>query len=221
MTLPTSYTWYLKGESYRMHVPYEAPQGRRVNAIGAYFTHGPMAGEFLHRSYVSLPSSANSASKPKRKTLEQTALEQGLAPEEVGPIDALRFLEFVWMIAGGPTTSSPTAPRGWKRERPLVIVVDNYSVHHSQTVKNALPELEAADVYLFYLPSYSPQLSRIEPVWHDTKQHYLPTRSFDQVVRLKESVGDALSRKARDLKSAQTIPKQSQPQNAGFLPLAA
>src|SRR5262245_57342089 len=33
-TLPTSYSWYPVGE--RLKVPYEAPQGRRVNALGLY-----------------------------------------------------------------------------------------------------------------------------------------------------------------------------------------
>ncbi len=42
LTLPTTYTWYLRGE--RLRVPYQAPQGRRVNVLGAYFTHGPQAG---------------------------------------------------------------------------------------------------------------------------------------------------------------------------------
>ena len=34
LTLPTSYSWFLQGE--RLHVPYEAPQGRRVNGCSPY-----------------------------------------------------------------------------------------------------------------------------------------------------------------------------------------
>jgi putative transposase len=37
-TLPTSYSWTLPGQ--RKHVPYEAPQGRRVNALAAYRPFG-------------------------------------------------------------------------------------------------------------------------------------------------------------------------------------
>jgi hypothetical protein len=42
LTLPTTYRWYPQGQ--RLRVPSPAPQGRRVNVIGAYFTHGPEAG---------------------------------------------------------------------------------------------------------------------------------------------------------------------------------
>lgn len=42
LTVPTTYTWSLRGE--RPRVPYQAPRGRRVNVLGAYVTHGPPAG---------------------------------------------------------------------------------------------------------------------------------------------------------------------------------
>ena len=35
-----------------LRIAYEAPQGRRVNAIGAYFTHGPIAGRFCFTESV-------------------------------------------------------------------------------------------------------------------------------------------------------------------------
>jgi hypothetical protein len=38
-TLPTGSSWTLPGQ--RKHVPYEAPQGRRVNVLAAYRPHGP------------------------------------------------------------------------------------------------------------------------------------------------------------------------------------
>jgi transposase len=38
-TLPTGSSWTLPGR--RKHVPYEAPQGRRVNVLAAYRPHGP------------------------------------------------------------------------------------------------------------------------------------------------------------------------------------
>ncbi len=52
---------------------------------------------------------------------------------------------------------------------------------------------------LVYLPSYSPELSRIEPDWNDIKQHHLPVRSFEQVANLKRAVDEALARKAHQL----------------------
>ena len=175
-----------------LRIPYEAPQGRRVNAIGGYFSHGPLAGKFVFETYASLPKSR---SKKQRKTPEQIAGAHGLTPEEVGPIDGKRFLSFIWRAARRPDVY----PQAWKRERPIWIVLDNYSVHTSQQVQEAIPELEAANVFFFYLPSYSPELSDIEPIWHSVKHHELPVRSHSQVRDLKTAVDNALTTKAEAL----------------------
>lgn len=190
MTLPPCYSWSPVGKP--LCVAYEAPQGRRVNALGAYFSHGPLAGRFVSEVYASLPKSR---AKKRRKTPEQIAKDHGLLPEEVGPIDSGRFLGFVWRVAGRPVVYLS----GWRRERPLVIVLDNYSVHNSQPVEEALPELAAADVFLFYLPTYSPELSEIEPIWNSVKHHEMPVRSYAVVGDLKRAVEEALARKAQAL----------------------
>ena len=190
MTLPVCYSWFPIGE--RLCIPYEAPQGRRVNAIGAYFSHGPLAGRFVYQTWASLPPHAR---KAKRKTPEQVAHDYGLTLDEIGPIDAARLLDFFWHLAERPAD----AAADWKRERPLMIVLDNYSVHKSQTIQDAVATLEAADIFLVYLPSYSPELSQIEPIWNDVKHHYLTTRSYEEVVDLKRATEAALARKAAHL----------------------
>ncbi len=187
MTMPTSYSWFLQAQ--RLTVPYQAPHGRRVNAIGAYFTHGPEAGRLAYQSWAALPKSR---AKRPRTTPEARAAAHGLTLDEVGPIDAERVLAFIWQIAGRSDGASPD----WKRERPLMIVLDNYAVHTSQTIRDAQPQLAAADVHLVYLARYCPEQSAIEPVWNDVKQHQLPTRSFEQVADLKHAVDAALARKA-------------------------
>jgi len=194
MTLPTSYSWFSIGKVLR--IPYEAPQGRRVNAIGAYFSHGPRAGHFDFETYASLPKSQ--ARKP-RKTPQERAAAQGLTLAEGGPIDSERFLTFVWRLAGRPAPSA----ENWKRDIPLYIVADNYSVHTSTPVAEAIPALEAANVFFFYLPSYSPELSEIEPIWNAVKHHEMPVRSHSQVKDLKSAVEVALTKKAETLQAAQ------------------
>lgn len=190
MTLPVSYSWYPIRE--RLCIPFEASEGRRVNAIGAYFFAGPLEGRFEFQSWASLPPHAR---KAKRKTPEQVAHDYGLTLAEVGSIDSERLLTFLWRIADRPADAAVD----WKRERPLMIVLDNYSVHKSQSVQEMQSVLEAADIYLVYLPSYSPELSKIEPVWNDVKQHYLTTRSYEQVDALKKATDEALKRKAESL----------------------
>ena len=193
MTLPPCRSWFPVGE--RLHVPYEASQGRRVNAIGAHFTHGPEAGRFEYRTWACLPKSR---AKRQRKTPEQVAAAHGLRLEEVGPIDSERLVAFLWHIAG----RGVDAGAGWRRERELMVVLDNYSVHKSQVVADAEVQLAAAGVHLVYLSAYSPELSRIEPDWNDVKQHHLPVRSFEHVAELKRAVDEALARKAHQLRQA-------------------
>lgn len=190
MTLPTGYSWSAVGQALR--VPYEGPQGRRVNVIGGYFSHGQEAGRALFASYASLPKQMG---KVKRKTSQERAAAHGLPPDVLGPIDAERFLAFVWRLAGRPAA----AMTAWRRLRPLFIVLDNYSVHKSRSVQVALPALKAANVFLFYLPAYSPQLSQIEPIWRSLKGHGMPYRTQTVLGKLKQDVDEALADKAKQL----------------------
>jgi len=167
----------------------------RIKAIGAYFTHGPRAG---HLEYTTWAALLKSRAQRRCSTIAEQAAAHGLRAEDVGPIDAQRFIDFVWQIAQRP----PTVPADWRRERPLWIVLDNYSVHTSQTVADTRPAWAAAGIELFSVPAYCPELSAIEPIWHDTKHHHLPTRSFPQVAQAKSAVEDALAAKAQRLRHA-------------------
>ncbi len=112
MTLSNAYSWSPVGK--RVRVPYEAPQGRRVNAVGALF----------HQSRRFAFAALARAPQPKRKTV--SPLAAGLETSELGVLDAAFLIEFIWRIAGRPDH----AAQGWCREKPLVIVLDNYSVGH-------------------------------------------------------------------------------------------
>lgn len=191
MTLATSSSWFLKGQ--RLEVPYQAPQGRRVNAIGAHFTHGVEAGRLETQSWAVLPKSR---AKQPRVSMAARAAAEGLKEEEVGPSDAERVVAFVWRIAGRPAD----APAEWKRERALYVVWDNYAVHKSATVRAAQETWAAAGIHVVALAAYCPEQSGIEPVWNDVKQHQMPIRSFERVVELKHAVDHALACKAAQLR---------------------
>jgi len=175
-----------------------------VNVIGGYFSHGPCAGRFEFEAWASLPKSK---AKQPWKSLEERAKDHGLRPEEVGTLDADRVLSFLWRLAGRPDGLSDAQRRTWRRERPLMIPLDNYSVHHSQAVQDARPLLEAADVYLVYLSSYSPELSEIEPIWRAVKYHEIPVRSQALLGGLKREVETALRTKAKKLSAAHSLPQ--------------
>jgi hypothetical protein len=194
MTQPTTTTWGRVGCPRR--VPYEAPQGRRLNVLGGYFSHGPQRGEFRFDTFASLPKPKPRADGSVGKSLAQRAADHGITEADVGVIDSEVFLAFVWQLAGRPVD----APDTWRRCRPLMVVVDNYSVHTSARVAQERRRLAAADVYLVYLPAYSPELSRIEPHWKITKYYELSRRSFTSLGELKPAVESALARRAIDLR---------------------
>jgi hypothetical protein len=105
-TLPTCYTWAREGT--RPLVPYEAPQGRRVNVIGALAIAGP-APRLVWASRCS----------------------------GQGRLDSAAFLDFVSRQVAGLPAPWDRLPEGYVRPRPCTIVLDNYSVHRSKVVQAA------------------------------------------------------------------------------------
>jgi hypothetical protein len=178
MTLSNAYSWSPVGK--RLYVPYEAPQGRRVNAVGALF----------HKTCRFAFATLARAPQPRRKAV--SPLAAGLESSELGVLNAEFLIPFIWRLAGRPQN----APPDWKRDKPLVIVLDNYSVHKSARFQQERVRWRAADIELFFLPSYSPELSGIEPLWRDVKQHRMRRLSRDSLHELKRDVDTALKAKA-------------------------
>jgi hypothetical protein len=158
-TLPTGYTWGRRG--HRVVVPYEAPQGRRINVVGALAPYDP-AGSRLRFA-------------TRRKA--------------DGRYDAGTHLAFVRQIAG----ADRSAATGDRRTRPCVVVLDNYSVHHSHVIKDALPDLAAAGITFCFLTPYSPELNPIESVWRQIKYQAIPVRSHPTDTALQTAVDAALT----------------------------
>ena len=73
---------------------------------------------------------------------------------------------------------------------PRVVVLDNAGIHTSKVVRAARPGLARLGIYLYYLPAYSPELNRIEPVFKQVKHHDMPTRSFTTRADLRKAVED-------------------------------
>lgn len=78
-------------------------------------------------------------------------------------------------------------------DKPLVVVLDNGSLHVSWVVKEALPALRAQRIYLYYLPAYSPKLNEIEAVFGGIKAHDLPERSYADWEHLEAAITDGFT----------------------------
>lgn len=77
---------------------------------------------------------------------------------------------------------------------PLVIVLDNASLHRSQAVRAALPRLWARGIYFLFLPPYSPELNAIERRFRVVKHDDLTARVYTPLAALEAAVDDAYLR---------------------------
>ncbi len=77
---------------------------------------------------------------------------------------------------------------------PLVVVLDNASIHISRVVQEARPALAAEGITLYYLPPYSPKLNAIEPYFGTIKYHDLPDRTYPTMTDLEAAVAAAFER---------------------------
>ena len=69
-----------------------------------------------------------------------------------------------------------------------MVVLDNGSIHRSNEVRAAVPDLWARGVYLYYLPPYSPDLNDIEAAFRVIKHDELPERRYATVTALLDAI---------------------------------
>lgn len=79
---------------------------------------------------------------------------------------------------------------------PTWIVMDNYSIHRSKKVKEKAKEWAKDNIFLYYLPSYSPELNLIEGKWKDLKYNHIHKRSFSCRDELENQVNQGIDRKS-------------------------
>jgi transposase len=63
---------------------------------------------------------------------------------------------------------------------PPVIVLDNASIHTAASVQHRRAMWETRDLYLFFLPPYSPHLNLAETVWRHLKGGWLCPEDYAQ-----------------------------------------
>jgi transposase len=73
-----------------------------------------------------------------------------------------------------------------------VVVIDNASIHVAKAVQAKLAEWEGRNLYLYFLPTYSPELNFIEIVWRNLKYQWLPIRAFESFKTLWDALVDIL-----------------------------
>ena len=72
--------------------------------------------------------------------------------------------------------------------KPTVVPLDNASIHTAKIVAAKIEEWEGRNLYLYYIPAYSPELNLIEIMWRKIKYDWLPLRAFESFKRLGEDL---------------------------------
>ena len=69
-----------------------------------------------------------------------------------------------------------------------VIVLDNARIHHSAMFKSQMDVWELSNVFIFFLPAYSPHLNKIETLWRKIKYEWIKAEDYASYDKLKASV---------------------------------
>ncbi len=87
-----------------------------------------------------------------------------------------------------------------KLSQPRVLVLDNARVHRSRLVQSKIKEWEEKNLYVFFLPTYSPHLNLIEILWRKMKYEWLKPEDYSSFEKLTEAVKKILSEIGKEYK---------------------
>ena len=73
-------------------------------------------------------------------------------------------------------------------DKPTVIVMDQAPIHMAHKVQDLRDEWAQRGLYLFELPTYSPELNLIEMTWRFMKYTWLDSSAYESWERLVEEV---------------------------------
>jgi len=77
-------------------------------------------------------------------------------------------------------------------KKPTVIVLDNATIHHSLAFRAKIEEWKDDDLYIFYLPKYSPHLNPIETLWRNLKYQWIPYEDIETQEQLNQYIDNIL-----------------------------
>jgi transposase len=67
-----------------------------------------------------------------------------------------------------------------------IVILDNCSIHKSKKFMAKIEEWREQDVWIYFLPPYSPELNLIEILWRRIKYQWLPFDAYLCFQNLKE-----------------------------------
>ena len=73
-----------------------------------------------------------------------------------------------------------------------IVILDNSPIHRSKKFMAKIQQWREQDVYIFFLPSYSPELNLIEILWRRIKYQWLSFDAYLCFQNLKERLVNVL-----------------------------
>lgn len=73
-------------------------------------------------------------------------------------------------------------------EKPTVLVLDNAPTHRSEKFMAAIDRWTEKDLYVFFLPKYSPHLNLAETFWRKAKYEWLRPTDYGSFAKFKKKV---------------------------------
>jgi transposase len=80
-----------------------------------------------------------------------------------------------------------------KIKQPTVLVLDNAPIHHSNAFKQKIEAWKEQDLYIFFLPTYSPHLNPIEILWRKIKYEWLQYENINTEEQLEKELFEILN----------------------------
>lgn len=74
-----------------------------------------------------------------------------------------------------------------------VVVLDNASFHTADLITNKIEQWQAQDLYIWFLPKYSPHLNTIETLWRKIKYEWLKPHHYESWQSLNDALDEILS----------------------------
>ena len=76
--------------------------------------------------------------------------------------------------------------------QPTLVVLYNASIHKSNEFKANIERWRKKDLFLYFLPPYSPELNKIEILWRKMKYQWISFDAFSSFKALKENLNQLI-----------------------------
>ena len=80
-----------------------------------------------------------------------------------------------------------------KIDKPTVLVVDNAPIHRCNAVYQLIEKWQSQNLFIFYLPKYSPHLNPIEILWKRMKYKWLNKSHYHSFRTLKKQIKNIIT----------------------------